>query len=174
MRRILITVSLVIFILAAGQTGFGQEKRAAKKRSKPAKQPSPTFVLTMPAGKPDDGCAGDGITDPYSTVSGSNAVPPPAIKTPCTNADQPFRLLAKPRANYTDAARNNAISGTVYLRVTFLASGGVGSVLPINRLAHGLTEKAIEAAKQIRFEPQRKNGKPVTTTRMLSYTFTAY
>jgi len=37
-----------------------------------------------------------------------------------------------------------------------------------------LTEKAIEAAKQIRFEPKMINGNPVSVVITREYTFTIY
>ena len=35
---------------------------------------------------------------------------------------QAVKILAKPRANYTGLARQNAVQGKVVLKVTFLAS----------------------------------------------------
>lgn len=87
---------------------------------------------------------------------------------------KPLQILAKPRANYTNAARNNQTQGTVTLQVTFLANGEIGNVSIVNYLPDGLTEGAIEAAKQMKFEPATLNGKPVTVTKQVQYTFTLY
>jgi outer membrane biosynthesis protein TonB len=38
-------------------------------------------------------------------------------------------------------------------------------------LPHGLTEKAIEAAKKIRFNPAVRDGQPVSVRGNLEYTF---
>ena len=86
----------------------------------------------------------------------------------------PYRIISKPRPNYTEAARTNQVTGSVLLKVTLLASGQVGSVTPVRRLPHGLTEQAIAAAKQIRFEPKKVNGVPVPVTVTLDYGFTIY
>ncbi len=81
---------------------------------------------------------------------------------------KPFRIISKPRALYTDQARQNNVQGTVVLKVTFLASGQIGSISTIKGLSNGLTEKAIAAARQIKFE----TGK--TITRSVEYSFTIY
>lgn len=84
------------------------------------------------------------------------------------------RILSKPTPSYTKVARANNVQGTVTLRVTFLSNGKIGSVFPIKGLPHGLTERAIAAARQINFEPEIRNGKPITVNKTLVYTFTIY
>ena len=87
---------------------------------------------------------------------------------------QPLKILSKQKANYTDAARTNNVQGAVTLRVTFLASGGIGSITTIKGLPHGLTEQAIAAARAMRFEPEMVGGVPRTTTRPVTFTFNIY
>ncbi len=96
---------------------------------------------------------------------------PPAIKVGPTVA---LNITSKPRANYTDAARTNQVQGTVTLRVTFLPSGQIGGISPVNGLPYGLTEQAIAAARSIRFEPAKKNGVPYAVTKQVQYNFTLY
>ncbi|HBR58684.1 MAG TPA: hypothetical protein DEA22_14645 [Blastocatellia bacterium] len=60
------------------------------------------------------------------------------------------------------------------MRVTLLASGQIGSITPVTRLPYGLTEQAIAAARQIRFEPKMVNGVPISTTVTMEYSFTIY
>ena len=88
--------------------------------------------------------------------------------------DIPYRIIAKPKATYTDAARTNNVQGSVTLKIVLLASGQVGSITPIKGLPHGLTEQAIAAARQIRFEPKKINGVPVSTTVTFQYGFNIY
>lgn len=90
------------------------------------------------------------------------------------NAKKSFKILSKPRPGYTEEARENNVQGTVILRVVFLASGNIGAIEPIKTLPNGLTEQAIEAAKQIRFEPKRENGSPMSVRKTVEYTFTIY
>jgi len=85
-----------------------------------------------------------------------------------------LRIISKPRANYTDVARTNYVQGKVVLRVTFLADGQIGGISTISGLPDGLTEQAIKAAREIKFEPPMKDGKKITVTKPVEYTFTIY
>jgi TonB family protein len=85
-----------------------------------------------------------------------------------------LKITYKQKAQYTDAARTNGVQGTVTLRVTFLSSGGIGSITTIKGLPHGLTEQAIAAARAMRFEPEMIGGQARTTTRPVSFTFNIY
>jgi len=83
-------------------------------------------------------------------------------------------ILSKPQALYTDEARANETAGSVKLKVTLLASGQVGAITVVDRLPDGLTEKALEAARKIKFEPATVNGTPVSKVVTIQYTFTIY
>lgn len=83
----------------------------------------------------------------------------------------PFRILSKPRATYTDAARSNDVEGSVRVKMTLLASGEVGSITPINTLPFGLTEQAIAAARKLKFTPKMINGVPVSVIVTVDYAF---
>jgi TonB family protein len=85
-----------------------------------------------------------------------------------------LRLLAKPKANYTEEARKNGIEGVVRLRVTFSANGQVTSVSLVRGLPFGLTETAIAAARKIKFEPAEKNGVPISVSKIVEYNFNTY
>ena len=84
------------------------------------------------------------------------------------------RILAQPRASYTDAARQAGIQGKVVLRVTFQSDGSIGAISAVSGLPNGLTERAIAAARSIRFEPAKRNGVPYSVTRTIEYSFTIY
>ena len=88
-----------------------------------------------------------------------------------TNA---IKIIAKPHPNYTVEARANFIEGDVLLRVVFLAKGKIGNITPVKELPFGLTEQAIEAARQIKFEPMIKNGQATTVVKQVQYSFTIY
>lgn len=97
-------------------------------------------------------------------------------KPPTTNngGTTALKILSKPRVSYTDEARKNQVQGTVTLRITFLANGTIGTISTVSGLPDGLTEKAKEAAKMIKFTPATKDGKPVTVTKQIQYSFTLY
>lgn len=86
----------------------------------------------------------------------------------------PLKITSKPRATYTDLARENNVEGSVLLKVTLLASGEVGSVTVIRGLPDGLSEQAVAAARKIEFEPKKVNGRPVSVTQTIEYKFDIY
>jgi TonB family protein len=85
-----------------------------------------------------------------------------------------IRIMRKPEATYTGAARGSGIEGVVVLRAVFSSAGTVEHVLVLRSLPLGLTEKAIEAAKKIRFLPATKDGSFVSMVLELQYNFTLY
>ncbi len=84
------------------------------------------------------------------------------------------RVLEKPEPQYTEAARKNQITGVVIIRAVFSASGQVTNISAISKLPDGLTEKAIAAARQIRFVPATKDGRSVSMWMQLEYNFNLY
>ena len=85
-----------------------------------------------------------------------------------------LRIIAKPRASYTDSARVAKVQGSVLLKVTLLSNGSVGTVTPLRELPNGLTEQAIVAARRLVFLPKRINGVPVTVIVTFDYGFSIY
>jgi TonB family protein len=75
---------------------------------------------------------------------------------------------------YTEEARENAVSGTVVLRAVFSASGDVTNIRVVSGLPYGLTESAVEAAREIRFSPAVKDGRPVSQYIQIEYNFNLY
>jgi TonB family protein len=98
----------------------------------------------------------------------------PDLPEPTKIKTSDVRILSKPRANYTDAARQNQVQGTVKLKITFLATGQIGAIFVVKGLPNGLSEQAVIAAKGIRFEPAKKNGVPYSVPKIISYSFTIY
>lgn len=86
----------------------------------------------------------------------------------------PTIIVHKQQARYTQAARDGDVQGTVTLKVTFLANGGIGGIIPVSSLPYGLTEQAIAAARKIVFLPAKKKGVAVTTIRTVVYSFSIY
>jgi TonB family protein len=87
---------------------------------------------------------------------------------------QRARVLLKPEPQYTEEARRNQITGTVMLRVVFSRTAQVTNIRVIQSLPFGLTEKAILAARQIKFSPALKDGRPVSVYMQLEYNFNLY
>ncbi len=91
-----------------------------------------------------------------------------------SQVEQRARLLLKPEPQYTEEARRNQITGTVMLRVVFASSGEVVQIRAVRSLPFGLTERAIAAARQIKFVPAMKGGQPVSVFMQLEYNFNLY
>src|SRR6266550_3822607 len=84
------------------------------------------------------------------------------------------RVLEKPEPTYTESARKNQITGTVIIKAIFSSSGQVTNIVAVSKLPDGLTEKAVAAARQIRFVPATKDGRPVSMYMQLEYNFNLY
>ena len=83
-------------------------------------------------------------------------------------------VVMKPEPMYTEEARQKGMTGTVVLKVVFHSDGSVGKMSTIADLPYGLTEKAIEAARKIKFIPAVKDGKFVSMWMQLEYNFNFY
>lgn len=114
---------------------------------------------------------GDQNVSDDETLMPKNKSPIP--KTFDNNVEN-INFILKPKAVYTDAARQNQIQGTVRVKVTFLANGGIGSIDPTSNLPFGLTEQAISAASKIFFIPAKKQGKPINVVKIVEYNFAIY
>ena len=84
------------------------------------------------------------------------------------------RVLSKPEPQYTEEARKNQITGTVVLRAVFSSGGQVTQIRAVSGLPNGLTERAIAAARQIKFVPATKDGRSVSMWMQLEYNFNLY
>lgn len=84
-----------------------------------------------------------------------------------SEVDQKVRLINKPPP---DIANTEGIRGHVVLRTVFAANGRVVNITVVKD-SPGLTERAIEAARKIKFTPAIKDGKPVSMWMQLEYNF---
>jgi len=140
-------LAFFFFAICFSQSIFAQES-----------QPKPTAPKT-----------GSGIGSGSGTGSApSQAKPADSVQT------EPLKILTQQAPGYTEEARNNLIEGTVRVRVTFSASGEITSISPVTSLPFGLTEKAIAAARLIKFIPAKRNGIPVSVSKVVEYRFTMY
>jgi len=84
------------------------------------------------------------------------------------------RILSKPEPSFTTEARKAQVDGIVLLRVVLDADGTIKHILVIVPLGYGLTEKALQAARKIRFEPAIKDGQKVSTMTLIEFNFNIY
>jgi TonB family protein len=84
------------------------------------------------------------------------------------------KILYREKAKYTVEARDNVIHGMVVLSVVFRTDGIISDIKVVKGLPDGLTERAIDAARKIRFEPAIKDGQPVHVRGNLEFSFHLY
>ena len=66
-----------------------------------------------------------------------------------------------PQPRYTEEARRLKLEGSISLVVLVTEGGDVGSVVLIRGLGNVLDQQAIEAARELKFSPARRNGNPI-------------
>jgi len=74
---------------------------------------------------------------------------------------EPPRLLREVKADYTEEARQRNVTGEVLLEIVVRRDGSVGDVRILQGLGGGLNDRAVQAVRQWRFTPGRRQGAPV-------------
>ena len=117
-----------------------------------------------------------GNTDDGGTAPSQNAAAETDYTRPFDSREVMRKavILRKPEPQFTEAARSYSVNGLVRLRVLLGADGQVGQVLVDKRLPHGMTAKAVEAARAIRFTPAEKDGRVVSQWVVIEYNFNVY
>ncbi|MEQ1606901.1 MAG: energy transducer TonB [Pyrinomonadaceae bacterium] len=82
-----------------------------------------------------------------------------------------MKIIEQPRPELPLKHGTLDVQGSVVLRVQFLEFGEIGEIITVKELPAGLTQNAIAAARRIRFEPEKKEGKPVTVYREIQYSY---
>ena len=99
------------------------------------------------------------------------AVPPRRRQRPSADPDTPVEIRSKPKPVYTAEARENKVEGEVVLEVVFGAAGELRVLRVVESLGFGLDQSAVDAARQIEFQPARRSGESVDHTAMLRIVF---
>jgi TonB family protein len=74
---------------------------------------------------------------------------------------EPPRLLREVKPDYTEEARVRRLAGDVILEIVVRRDGSVGDLKIVKGLGGGLNERAVQAVRQWRFSPARRQGTPV-------------
>ena len=77
---------------------------------------------------------------------------------------EPPKLLREVKPDYTEEARIKRLAGEVVLEIVVRRDGSVSDLKVIKGLGGGLNERAIQAVRQWRFSPARRQGTPVDVT----------
>lgn len=115
-----------------------------------------------------------GMVEPPGRPAGDSAASEPApLRQGAPGLTLP-RLLKEARPAYTREAMDAKIQGTVALECIVKTDGQVGTCTVTRSLdaTHGLDQEAISAAQKWRFEPGKKDGKPVPVLVTIELTFT--
>jgi TonB family protein len=72
------------------------------------------------------------------------------------------KVLEAPPPQYTEEARAKRVQGSVVLTAVFCRNGKVTDIAVIRGLPHGLTERAVESTRKMRFEAAQKDGEFVS------------
>ncbi len=86
-------------------------------------------------------------------------------------ADLQPTILYRAAPQYTEIARINRIQGEVLISLVYLATGLITNIRVIRYLPDGLTQCAINATQQIRFQPAVKDGMPVSVYGEIEFNF---
>lgn len=82
------------------------------------------------------------------------------------------KILAQTKPSYSPKARCHMIQGKIVVSAEFRADGTIGEVTVTRALGFGLDERAIEATRQLKFEPAKaEDGSPVTVRRKVEFFF---
>jgi periplasmic protein TonB len=108
-----------------------------------------------------------------ATVAIATAQDAPRVYEPGNGVSLPV-LVMEVRPQYTQAAMDAHIQGTVLLAVVVEKDGNVGAVSVTRSLdtVYGLDEQATNAAKQWTFKPGTKDGEPVAVRVHVELAFT--
>jgi TonB family protein len=85
--------------------------------------------------------------------------------------DQKARVTFHPEPSYTEEARQNKVRGTVSFSGVYCLTGKITDIQVLEKQPFGLTEEALKALKQIRFEAGLKDGKPASQRFKAYYSF---
>ncbi|MBO0724409.1 MAG: tetratricopeptide repeat protein [Blastocatellia bacterium] len=101
----------------------------------------------------------------YDDVPGATLIDdkPEALK--------PMTIFYKETAGYTEIARINRLKGTVILSAFFSAEGWLSGIKVVRGLPDGLTRRAINVLKRVRFSPASLNGSPVGLRSNIEFDF---
>ena len=161
MSKLLLTFSTLLLLVVVAQ---GQSGRAKGSTGATGSWPVPPAPAASPS--------------PDTTSKPSKPTPPKMVDGEriytSKEVDERLQIIKKPAPGYSREARKHNTRGYVILRAILAADSTVKHIEVITGLPDGLSERAIEAARQIRFKPAIKDGKPVSAWVELEYRFYIY
>lgn len=137
-------------------------------------------LVPVPDETPDDPERVPELAPPEIEVADIDLVLDIPAPPPVPEATGPIRVggkierperLHEVQPRYTELARRARIEGTVILEAVIDRQGRVGQIKVLKGLPMGLTEEAVKAVEQWRYQVSTLNGKPVEVLFALSVHF---
>jgi TonB family protein len=101
---------------------------------------------------------------PLKVCSARNAAP-------CATMPKP---IFSPDPEYSDKARKKKAHGTVILETTVGTDGHTHDIRVVQPLGYGLSEQAVRALRDWKFQPGTKDGQPVPVSIQIEMDFRLY
>ncbi|MCW5970335.1 MAG: energy transducer TonB [Blastocatellales bacterium] len=96
---------------------------------------------------------------------------PPQTALPAAAAHPGPRVITYYLPAYSREARAKAIEGEVVVSALFRRDGKIRDITLVQRLGHGLDERAREAVRRIEYEPARRDGQAVDARALITFNF---
>jgi len=135
------------------------------------------FFSSLLLGKKNEGIeVSDGVGVPFQQAARSGVADEggPEKLYVGKETDRKAIVIQKPQPSYTESAKRNQLTGTVVFKAVLSSKGSVVNIRTVSGLPYGLTERALETARKIKFIPAVKDGKFVSMWIQLEYNFNLY
>jgi TonB family protein len=148
-------------IAQTGTPGTGENTNNKPTQPAPTAAPTPTPTpIPTPMPTPSSTPAPTAMPTPTPNVVAEVECPEPLYRP--SSVTQMAAIVGSVEFAYTDEARQNKVEGKIILQVVFCANGRVSDITVEDGLPFGLTERAIETVRKLRFAPALKDSQPVT------------
>ena len=109
------------------------------------------LLATLVVSAQDRAPSGQAGTAPFKVCSNQNS-------PPCASAP---KVIYSPDPEYSEKARKKKAQGIVILETTVGTDGHTHDIRVVRPLGYGLSEQAVKALREWKFEPGRKDGESV-------------
>jgi TonB family protein len=147
-------------------------KKKEKKRVIPIPDPTPEEpepILLAEAEAPELDVALDGVVFGIPDAPPSDGPMGPVFQL--TGDITPPEKIVFPSPRYTEEGRQARTQGVVILEAVVDSNGDVGRVKVLKGLPYGLSDAAVDTAKQWKFRPAMRGGQPVSVYLNLTIRF---
>ena len=149
--------ALVLMLIGVCVTAAGQSGRVKASATKPTVAPVPVPTPSPAPVKPRK-------SDLPKLVDGERIYLGSEVDTKAL-------ILKKPEPDGTPEAKRHRFHGLIVLHAILAANGQVKNITIVEGLPYGLNEKALDAARRIKFEQAIKDGESVSVWVRIEYEF---